>query len=478
MTQSLLQTKARHFIYPDGIVASEFPALQKKALRYGVTFDSWQSELGMYILGKRSNGKFAAGVSGVVMSLPRQVGKTYTIGMIVVFLCLMHEKTIAVWTAHHSRTSDETFRDMKELIENNRGIARFVKEIRKANGQQAIEFTNESRILFGSRERGFRGLHEVSVIVFDEAQILTNRALDNALPTLNTASNPLAFYMGTPPRPCDPGEVFRDKRTALLKGSDRDGIYLEFSADRNCNLDDREEWAKANPSYPSRTSELAILRLRRQFSEDSFRREALGVWDELALATSAISDKQWQAATISNRIEGGVKAYGVEIPPSRDRLTLSACMKYSDGYAHIEFLESHPLTEGTDWLIDFLAERKRNMLGVGIDAGSATGILLQDFADAHIPTISLTMRDVGQACGRFMDMLAAGKLTHLPDEDQPALAAAIKGASTRPLGKSGLFAWGKLGDDVDTTPLVSCTMALHAAFVSKRHPGRKQRLLV
>lgn len=477
--QSLLQTKAKHFIYPDGIVTSEFPAVQQKAARYGITFDPWQAELGMYLLGKRKNGLYAAGISGAVMSVPRQVGKTYTVGMIIIFLCILHPKTKVVWTAHRTRTSAETFRNMKSLAQNTKGLSKYIPTTRSANGQEELTFSNGSRILFGAREQGFgRGFDDVSMIIFDEAQILSIKALEDILPTMSAAKNPLAFYMGTPPRPIDPGEVFRDKRTALLKGTDRDGLYVEFSADRNCSLDDRNEWIKANPSYPTRTSESALLRLRRQLSEDSFRREVLGIWDELALATSAISDKQWQAATISNRIEGGVKAYGVEIPPSRDRLTLSACMKYSDGYAHIEFLESHPLTEGTDWLIDFLAERKRNMLGVGIDAGSATGILLQDFADAHIPTISLTMRDVGQACGRFMDMLAAGKLTHLPDEDQPALAAAVKGASTRPLGKSGLFAWGKLGDDVDTTPLVSCTMALHAAFVSKRHPGRKQRLLV
>ncbi|RIY26651.1 terminase, partial [Bifidobacteriaceae bacterium WP022] len=62
------------------------------------------------------------------------------------------------------------------------------------------------------------------------------------------------------------------------------------------------------------------------------------------------------------------------------------------------------------------------------------------------------------------------QLTHLSDDDQPQLADAVSHVVTRPLGKSGLFGWNKTGSDVDISPLVACTYAMHGAYTSKRDP--------
>ena len=153
--------------------------------------------------------------------------------------CAMNPNLLMLWTAHHTRTSDETFRNMTALAEQP-VFKRFVKAVRRANGQQQIEFNNGSRILFGAREQGFgRGFAHVDVIAFDEAQILSESAMDDMIPTMNASPNPLALYMGTPPRPKDNGEAFTLKRTNAIKGYDKDTLYVEFSGDRDCDLDDR-----------------------------------------------------------------------------------------------------------------------------------------------------------------------------------------------------------------------------------------------
>lgn len=452
--------------------------MQQLASRYGILFDPWQSELGMFMLGKRASGLYAAGVSGVVLSFPRQVGKTYLIGMTVIMLCILHPRLKVVWTAHRTRTSGETFRSMRSLAQSP-GLQALIPVARSANGQEELTFSNGSRILFGAREQGFgRGFDKVNIIIFDEAQILTNKALEDMLPTMNAATNPIAFYMGTPPRPVDPGEAFTDKRTALLSGLDSDGLYCEFSAPRDADLDDRAAWQQANPSYPTRTSEIALLRLYRQLSTDSFRREVLGVWDTKPVTSTAISKQTWDKTAIRERVDGGLIAFGVDVPPSRDRITLSACMRYEDNTAHVEHIVSRPISDGVQWLTDYLSQRRNTMLGVGIDTGSAASTLIQDLTEQRIPLVALRTRDVGQACGRVQDMLTAGTLYHLPEDQQPALAFAALNVTARPLGRTGLFAWSSPGDDIDITPLVAATYALHAATISKRHPGRKQRLLV
>ncbi len=198
-----------------------------------------------------------------------------------------------LWTAHRTRTSDETFKFMCALVRR-KAISRFVDgEPRRANGQQEIVFVNGSRIMFGVRENGFgRGFDSVDIEVFDEAQILTERALDDMIPATNAARNPLIAYMGTSPKPSDPSEVFSMRRDEALKGDSADMLYVEFSADKDADLNDRRQWAVANPSYPHRTGEAAILRMKKNLGDDSFRREGLGIWDETTVS-SAINPKLW-----------------------------------------------------------------------------------------------------------------------------------------------------------------------------------------
>src|SRR5690606_6142793 len=149
-----------------------------------------------------------------------------------------------------------------------------VDRVTTGNGDEAVWFGNGSRILFGARERGFgRGFAGVDVLVFDEAQILTDKALDAMLATMNTAPNALALFMGTPPLPTDPSEAFTRMRADALSGDSDDLVWIECGADPDADPDDRKQWAKANPSYPHRTPLTSMLRLRKKLHPESWLRE-------------------------------------------------------------------------------------------------------------------------------------------------------------------------------------------------------------
>ena len=155
--------------------------------------------------------------------------------------------------------------------------------MRSANGEQEIAFRNGSRILFGAREGGFgRGFAAVDAIVFDEAQILTERALDDMVPATNQAKWPtgaLLLYMGTPPRPIDPGEVFSLKRESALAGLTDSQVYVELCADEDADPDDLDQLALANPSFPERTPLESVLRMRANLgSDEAYLREGFGIW--------------------------------------------------------------------------------------------------------------------------------------------------------------------------------------------------------
>jgi hypothetical protein len=211
-------------VLPSGLVSTGWPAVRDKCAEFGDSFDEWQDGLGRAILGKRADGLYASTVGGVTLSIPRQVAKTFLVGRIVVALCILFPGLTVLWTAHHGRTLTRTFSSMQGFVKRD-AVAPYVAAIRTSHVAEEILFTNGSVIMFGARAQGFgRGFEEVDVEVFDEAQILTERALEDMVAATNQTRHPhgaLLFYMGTPPRPADPGEAFTLKRDKALSSSRR-----------------------------------------------------------------------------------------------------------------------------------------------------------------------------------------------------------------------------------------------------------------
>ena len=462
-------------VWPDAdAVASDFQRIRRVASRMGVTYDAWQEGLLWILFSRDANGRYCCGQGGLTVSSCRQIGKTFTLGTAFFVKCMLSPGLKVIWTAHHTRTSDETFADMCTLAQMP-AVARHIDHIRRANGQQEIVFANGSRIMFGARENGFgRGLHGADVEVFDESQILTDRALSNMIPVMNTSPDPLAVFLGNPPKPGDPSDVFAAKRRQARAGNVTGMAYVELSAPRDCDSDDRDAWAKANPSYPLRTGAASIIRMRQLLPEDDFRREALGIWDETGSA-GVISRDTWDATSVPARRDGGTVSFGIDMPPDRGEISIGACMRYPDGTAHVELAECRSTHEhGSMWAVDWLAERWPRTAAVVIDTQSPALSLLPDLRARHVKVTVTGARELGQATGRMLDMLSARTVTHLPDTAQPALADAALAVTLRPVGHGGLTAWQRAGIDVDISPLVACTLALHGAFTSKRHPGRRQ----
>lgn len=477
MSARRLSELASHLLRPDGIESSGFGRINRAAVKAGIRYDPWQQGFLWLLFARKADGKHACGTGGAVLSSCRQIGKTFTVGSAIFLHAVLTPGLKVIWTAHHSRTSDETFNDLCDMARTPT-LRRYVSSIRRANGQQEIRFTNRSRIMFGARERGFgRGLHSVDVEIFDEAQILTVRALANMLPIVNTAPDPLVVFMGNPPKPGDQSEVFEDKRRAALAGGERAQgmMYVEFSADRDADPDDRAQWAKANPSYPERTGADAILRLRDTLPVDDFRREALGIWSETT-AQSAIDPDDWKQCETDDPDTAGLLAFGVDMPPDRSTIVIGAAVRHEDDTVLVNIEQIRDTASaGIAWAAEWLAERWPRTCAVVIDAQSPAMSLLPDLQERHVRVMVTQSRDLGAATGRVLDMIRAHTLSHLPDGQQPQLDAAVQGATLRQMGPSGAVAWQKRGTDIDISPLQAVTLAVHGAFTSRRRPGRKAK---
>lgn len=467
-----LSEAARHVVIPDGVVTTGWPAVRAKAAELNIArYDAWQDGLGRIMLGKRGDGKYAATVGGVVLSIGRQVGKTFTIGSLLVVMCILFPGYRAIWTAHRQRTTTNTFRTLQGICA--RKLVRpHVAYIRTANGEQEIGFRNGSVILFGAREQGFgRGFDVIDALVFDEAQILTEKALEDMVAATNQARHPhgaLLFFLGTPPRPVDPGEAFSLKRANALSGKSRDTVYVEFSADEDAGPDDREQWARANPSYPHRTPLESMLRLRENLpSEDSWLREALGVWHAEG-SDAVIGAEAWAALADEQSLAVEELSLGIDVAP--DRLTSSVALagRRADGLWHVELVESR---RGTGWIAPYVAERvaKNKIRAVVVDALSPAASLLDDLTEHKVRVTVTNSRDMAAACGRLYDAAMDDRLRHI---DQPQLNYSLSQGRRRPLGDA--WGWNRKAAESDITPIVAVTLALHGAQSSnvERPRGR------
>lgn len=469
-----LSEVARHLIMPTGMVTTEWPLVARQFQKMGVPLDEWQRGLVTAVLAKRENGVYACGIGGAVVSIPRQTGKTYTIGSTVFALCAARENLLVLWSAHRTKTHNETFRVMGSMAER-KGIAPFVKRVLTGAGTEAVEFTNGSRILFGAREGGFgRGFAKVDVLVLDEAQILTEKAMEDMVPATNAAPNGLVLMMGTPPRPSDPGEVFTHRRAAALSGEDPDVLYVEFSADRGANPDDREQWARANPSFPSRTSESAILRMRKLLgSADSFRREGLGIWDERALAAKAVDATVWDSRAVPVAPTVGRRVFGVKYTADGSGVALAGAVQPDDGGpTHVAAIRQANLGEGTSWLADFLIERKDTAAQIVIDGRAGVGYLVNALRAGGVPGSAIWTPGVDEVLAAHSltdEAIRAGDMTH---EGQPELDEQVKAAVKRAIGKNGGFGW-EAPEGGSVASFDALTLALWGAKTTKRRPGRK-----
>jgi hypothetical protein len=419
--------------------------------RIGVAFDPWQAELNRCVLAKTGDGGYAAGT--VVLSVPRQAGKTFDIGGLVFADSIINPGTTTIWTAHRFKVARETFDVLRGWARASELAAHIdCSAITTGAGNETIPFRNGSRIVFAARERGaIRGFSAVSRLILDEAQILTDAALSDLAPTMNTVANPQMILTGTPPKAADAGDVFTRLRTEALRGESDGVLYVEFSAASDADPDDRGQWRAANPSHPGRTSEKAIVRLRQLLTGEDFRREALGIWD----ATSAhlvFGSGAWEACKAPEPHGLTMLAVGVAVSRNLTSSAIVAAGVDGDGNTVVKPLR---VADEVGW-VPAEVKRLQDEHGVPavIDGGGPGASLIPGLQADGVRLRVAATKDVLDSCERFHELVRGGTLRHA---GYPELDRAVAGATQRSVGER--WAWGRRQSSEDISPLEAATLA-------------------
>lgn len=446
---------------------------------YGCILDDWQKDIVDCWLGKDENGNY--NVTSAGLAVPRQNGKNVCLEAREFFGLVVNGEKI-LHTAHQVRTSKKSFRRLAAMFTDKKHpeITDIVKQIRYTNGEECIELDNGGVIEFSARSRqAARGFDGISLVVYDEAQELTDDQVEAIMATLSASATGTRqlIYTGTPPYPGSPGEVFRRRRTVCTTEPGKRDCWHEWSVYAESidkiNVQDTSLWYMCNPALGIRLSEEFTAEEQRSMSADGFARERLGWWTPIIEHKQeyAIAADLWDGCASEDPKPDGKTAYGVKFTIDGSEICLCGAVIDKDGIARISLIDRRPTGLGTQWLADWLNARYDRASCVVIDGRNGVDVLVEKIA----PTwrmkgaiIRPSAKDVIAAVSTVIDSLNEKTLTWY--KEQTELRDSAITSIKRPIGGG----WGFGGDDC--APIEACALALWGAKTSKRDPNKKMRI--
>lgn len=420
--------------------------------------------------------------------VPRQNGKSELLIVRMLGGLFVLEEPLQIFSAHQFDTAVEIFLRLAFLISECDELRSQVKHrggrmtgIKYGHGEEGIELQSGLRVRFKARTggggRGFSG----DTLYLDEAMILPEQFLGATVPILSARPNPQIYLAGSPPDDEDPthdGVVLAKRRKRALAGDDPSLAYFEHSAQADHPaglsaefLDDRKNWAAANPGLGIRITEEHVANERRAMGDRQFAIERLGVgaWPSVEVGNDRkISIAKWRARELvdkRSKAEGQV-CLSFDITPDRSWGAIGLAGNRADGFGHVEVVE-HKRT--TAWMIDRLVDLalERDPVAIVWDKQSPASALenklraaLED-AGVSLETmdgdllIPVTSAEFAQACGMLFDEVEQQTFRH---RDQPKVTAALQGAMHRMLHDEE-WIWSRRLSNVDITTLITVTLA-------------------
>lgn len=422
----------------------------------------------------------------------RQNGKTsnvvlpMTLADLWLFPTTSGDPDKVIWTAHLMKTTLDTFKTIKRLIESNPEMSSRVKAVRESKTDQGVDFMNGWTLdLMARTGGGGRGLTKCKRLVFDEALYLRVDAMGALLPTMRTHPNPQISYASSAGKPesdflralmkrgrkgGDPTLSYAEykadggwKRPGCLLGVNCSHIHPDYGGPAGCVLDDEQQWRKANHAIERGRMGVAFLRAEnralRQTPEGVLEsgREMLG-WEEEGDddADRPFNPGEW-ALLVADKPTGDRPVFFLDNSPLGRSGSIAAASMVA-GRPHVDLIGYRG---GTDWFVARareLAVAYPNAVFAAARDG-AVGALAPQLTAAGVDVDWWSRQEVARACVHVGNQVSKGGFTHDGDENT---TAAVEAAVKKDIGDGELWVLSRKGPatGADLSPLYAEVGAL------------------
>lgn len=446
----------------------------------GLVMDPWQVHVLRGSLGERRDGRWSAFRTCLVV--PRQNGKNAVLeARELAGLFLFGEKLI-VHTAHEYKTARESMMSMMARIRQAPDLLEHVAgfdetdldddEGRRLTGMKTgnapgITLKNGNRLSYAARSKGSGRGFTGDLVILDEAYALGLDEMAALLPTMaarSIAGNPQVWFTSS-------AGMRESTLLASLRKQGREKkvdrlAYFEWAADPTAASDDVDAWYQANPGLGVRISEEFVqdeydTLARETGSDEEFRRERLGIWDDDLDGTGVIDADKWSSHAGELVEPVGDVILTADTTIDRKLSALVAVGGNAAGVPQVRVVRSEA---GSAWIPDLVVKVCREhpeVAAVVIDdkkstepmAEAVTAALLE--AELSVEVVRTSYPDMAEACSVTFDIIHEGKMRHAADPDlDAAVRAAVKDE------REGAFTWSRKRAGAAVVPLVAMSLGL------------------
>lgn len=454
---------------------------------YGLVLDDWQENVVRVWFRLNGQGRWCAKTWG--LSVARQNGKNGALEAIELYLMVGLGHKI-LHTSHLLSSARKAFKRLKAFFGNkqNDPHARFpelnalVKEVRNANGQEAIELHNGGLIEVAARTGGAGRGTTFDFLIVDEAQQYEEDEQEALEPATSAAmsGDPVTVYMGTPPKVVgERGEPFMRVRSKALTGMSSRTAWVEHSPqgdlDKMTEIElqafvrDRKNWAAANPAMGIRINVETIEGELERMSPRSFARERLNMFPlPAAELEQAFPEKVLKSASVDEYPLDGdlaVSAWGLDMNPDKNKITICAAVR-GEYITHLELAIHHDFAvQGVSAVVEWFWQRCKKRIPVVLDVYSPARDLLEaPLKKRGIKVFVLGQEEYMQACSQLHHAFHVAKNVTWYAEQNHFYESLRRTLKSPVKNRPGSFKWVRDDLDVELMPTMAATCALFGSI--------------
>ena len=421
----------------------------------GYELDDWQAWCIDGILSEDEGRRLCAMLCVLIM--PRQNGKNVVIEVVELYAFYVLDWPAILHSAHRQDTSADHMARLRSVIEANPDLDE-ITDFREANGKEKIVRTDtRAEIRFVTRSKKIGRGKSPRLVVIDEALYVTDAQIDAMIPSMSAqsmrADKPILLY--TSSAPVAESAVLQRLRLKAAQGGPSTWMAA-WSCEPGLDVNDRSEWARANPGLNVRISEEWIEEMElATMSVDGFLAERLGVVPLVDLESGELPE--WAACLDPHSSLIGTPSVAVDVAPDLSWSSVAVAGFRADGLMHVELVEH---LEGTGSVVHIAAAvAATHGVPIYLDPRSPAGGLVADLARLGADVVEVGTLEYTKACALLKLAVRDGRLKH---RGQTSLDQAVMSAGVRSIGDA--WAWGRRSSAADISPLVAVTLAVSAAM--------------
>ena len=312
--------------------------------------------------------------------ISRQNGKTFFEVLLNIFFLYGLGSRLVLGTAQNLDTAVETFEDTAGQVESVPELKGLLKKINRGTGKREMLLNTGDRYKVIAATRKARGLSS-DLIMMDELREQTtwdawgavsktmmarpaailfglSNAGDGTSVVLRHLRGQAHAKLGNPDGDVNPGALLTTEE--INEEIDSGLGIFEWSAKPGCEINDREQWAQANPSLGyGFLTERALETAMSTDPADVFKTECLCQWVTTTI-TPPFPVDSWDAGKDekSTIAKDSPLWWGVDISSDRTHASIAVCGKRQDGAYHVELAEYRA---GTGWLAKWFMQGRSQL---------------------------------------------------------------------------------------------------------------------